>query len=323
MDTATPPSPPILIQFGDNKQSHVYKDVMVPHIKKFRSAALSPQDLIDVTSDRCYSSAPDNSNKDSAGSSSSSSSSTTTAIIRKALNSTHGSYRFQPIVWKLATDRHYRKLNDVYRYDTQWSHKKDSAVFRGQLTGSRDGYDKNLSDEQNCYNLKRCRLVYNHANSTLIYARLTSTRERMPDVLNGVELVAGKVKIDALLEHKGIIMIEGNDVASGLKWALLSQSIVLMPIPKHTSWCMEELLEPWVHYIPLDDFATNVEERMQWIIDNDEEAQRISERATLWMEDLVFHPDAAQDDRLIQEEILRRYNSHFVRQEVPTRYKKK
>ena len=107
-------------------------------------------------------------------------------------------------------------------------------------------------------------------------------------------------------------MIEGNDVASGLKWALLSQSVVLMPVPKHTSWCMEELLEPWKHYVPLDDFATNVEERMQWVVDHDEEAQRISEQATLWMEDLVFHPDAAQDDRLIQEEMLRRYKTHFV-----------
>lgn len=50
---------------------------------------------------------------------------------------------------------------------------------------------------------------------------------------------------------------------------------------------------------------------MKWIIDNDEAAQRISERATLWMEDLIFHPNAAEDDRLIEEEILRRYRAHF------------
>jgi hypothetical protein len=55
-----------------------------------------------------------------------------------------------------------------------------------------------------------------------------------------------KVDMESLLEYKGIIMIEGNDVASGLKWALLSQSVVLMPPPKHTSWAMEELLEPWI-----------------------------------------------------------------------------
>jgi hypothetical protein len=289
--------PPTLIQFGDNKQSHVFKDVHVPHIKKFRSAALEPQDLVDVTPEGCYSSSKE-------------------AGIRKVLNTAHGNDRFQPIVWKLATDRHFKKLGDVYRYDTQWSHKKDMAVFRGQLTGSREGYFKHLTDDENCQNMKRCLLVYNHANSSLIDAKLTSTRERLPDVLNGVELLAGKVKINVLLEYKGLIMIEGNDVASGLKWALLSQSVVLMPNPKHTSWCMEELLEPWVHYVPLDDFATNVEEMMQWVVDHDEEAQRIAERATLWMEDMVFHPDAAQDDRLIQEEILRRYEAHFLQEEA-------
>jgi len=292
--------PPTLIQFGDNKQSHVFKDVNVPHIKKFRSAALEPRDLEDVTSEECYS---------SKGAANGSGGNT----IRKALASAHGDHRFQPIVWKLATDRHYKKLNDVYRYDTQWSHKKDMAIFRGQLTGSRDGYDKRKTDDENCHNMKRCRLVYNHANSTLIHARLTSTRERLPDVLNGVELLAGKVKIDTLLQYKGIIMIEGNDVASGLKWALLSQSIVLMPVPKHTSWCMEELLEPWVHYVPLDENATDVEEKMEWVVGHEAEARKISERATLWMEDMVFHPDAAEDDRLIQEEILRRYERHFAK----------
>lgn len=50
---------------------------------------------------------------------------------------------------------------------------------------------------------------------------------------------------------------------------------------------------------------------MQWVVDNDEKAQRIAQQGTLWMEDLVFHPDAAEDDRLIQEEILRRYVAHF------------
>ena len=57
--------------------------------------------------------------------------------------------------------------------------------------------------------------------------------------------------------------------------------------------------------------ASNVEERMKWVIEHDEEAQWISSQATLWMEDLVFHPDAAEDDRLIQEEILKRYQDHF------------
>lgn len=72
-----------------------------------------------------------------------------------------------------------------------------------------------------------------------------------------------------------------------------------------------ELLEPWVHYVPLNQNATDVGEKMQWVIDNDDDARRIAERASLWMEDLCFHPDAALDDRLVQEEMMRRYRAHF------------
>jgi hypothetical protein len=222
--------PPTLLQFGDNKESHTYGDVAVPHIKKFRSSSKTPNDLEQVTSQECYSTPRD-----------------TLSTIHEV------DYRFQPIVWKFATHRHFEKLYQVYRQDTMWESKKDMAIFRGQLTGSRDGYNKTLSDEENCDRLKRCRLVYNHANSSLIYAKLTSTRGRLPDVLNGVELMGKKQDLSSLLEYKGIIMIEGNDVASGLKWALLSQSVVLMPPPKHTSWAMEELLEPWV--VSTNEFA--------------------------------------------------------------------
>lgn len=75
---------------------------------------------------------------------------------------------------------------------------------------------------------------------------------------------------------------------------------------------MEELLRPWVHYVPITEDATDLEEKMEWIVSHDKEARRISYAATLWMQDLVYHPDAAEDDRWIQEETLRRYNSHFV-----------
>eukprot|EP00980_Cylindrotheca_fusiformis_P028553 scaffold22610_cov115-Cylindrotheca_fusiformis.AAC.6 len=282
-------TPPTLFQFGDNKKSHGFGSVHVPHLKKFRSAARSKGDLAKVTAAKCYSK------------------------NRHQLKTVHSSDAFEPIIWKLASHRHFGFLTQVSQeWDTPWSEKIDKAIFRGQLTGSKDFYRQSRSDMENCMNMKRCRLVYDHAKSKLVDAKLTSTRKRLASTLNGVRLVTPKSFPDELLKYKALVMVEGNDVASGLKWALLSQSVVLMPPPKHTSWAMEELLEPWVHYVPLDELATNIEERMQWVLDHDEEAQRIAERATLWMEDLVFHPDAAEDDRLIQEEIMRRYQAHFV-----------
>ena len=305
-----PPPPPILLQFGDMRYSHVYQYVNVPLIKKFRSAITSDELRRSTTPTTAT---PDNHDANDAETAATTATATATDCVvhRRLMETAHQHDSLQPIVWKLSTERHFGMLHRIAREDTPWDNKTNMAVFLGQLTGSSDGYNKDLTDEQNCLNLKRCRLVYRHANSSLVYARLTSTRNRLPLVLNGVPLVTPKVPIGALLQFKAIIMLEGNDVASGLKWALLSQSVVMMPPPKHTSWALEEFLEPWVHYIPLLDDLSDVEAKMSWVLDHDEYARRIAERGSQWMQDLVFHPQAMEDDRLIQEEMLRRYVAHF------------
>jgi len=65
---------------------------------------------------------------------------------------------------------------------------------------------------------------------------------------------------------------------------------------------MESLLEPFVHYIPLDDDLSNLDEMVQYCIDNDNECEKISERATLWMYDFMF----SSQSKLDEEEIKRR-----------------
>lgn len=81
------------------------------------------------------------------------------------------------------------------------------------------------------------------------------------------------MSMKALSQYKGLILLEGNDVAPGLKWRLLSHSVVLMPPPTFTSWAMEELLQPWAHYEPLNANACDAEAKMQWVLDHDEEAR--------------------------------------------------
>ena len=47
------------------------------------------------------------------------------------------------------------------------------------------------------------------------------------------------------------------------------------------------------------------------MIRHDAEARRISYRASLWIKDLVFHPEANQDEETIFRGILDRYSQHF------------
>ena len=74
---------------------------------------------------------------------------------------------------------------------------------------------------------------------------------------------------------------------------------------------MEELLEPWVHYIPINRDLSDVEEKVLWMLQHQAESQRISHRSTLFLLDLFYHPDAMKDNRKINAEVLRRYAAHF------------
>jgi hypothetical protein len=221
---------PLLLQYGDMETTHIYGILELPHIKKFRSAVVLPN------------------NMNAASSLSSSVLSSLTCLQQPPtpLATVHGSHILQPIIWKLATHRHYRQLPFVYRHDTPWPLKRNQAIFRGQLTGALEFFNKSLSHYDNCMQSRRCQLVYHHAHSSTVNAKLTSTRSRLPSFLDGINMTSPAMSIRQLLQYKAIIMLEGNDVASGLKWALLSQSVVLMPTPQHTSWAMEELLQPWV-----------------------------------------------------------------------------
>jgi hypothetical protein len=126
-------------------------------------------------------------------------------------------------------------------------------------------------------------------------------------VCNGIELKSTTVNLEGFLKHKAVLSLEGNDVSSGLKWNLYSNSVVLMPIPTKTSWAMEELLEPWVHYVPVFSNLSNVDDMLRWVDENDAAAEQIAKRGTLFMEDLWFSADAKRDDYLIKYGIVKRY----------------
>jgi Glycosyl transferase family 90 len=228
----------------------------------------------------------------------------------------------QPIIMKLKIQRHYGYVQKIPALDIDWNKKKNQAIFRGQFTGRFPvGMDadtiKSLPAVDQCNLLHRCRLVYNAAlNMKLIDAKLAlpvlDVRKDFPQEINDVALYGDRVSIEDMLTYKAIIMLEGNDVSSGLKWALYSNSVVMTQTPTKTSWAMEELLEPWVHYVPLNDDLSDVEEKMQWIIDHDDEAKLIAYRGKLWIHDLVFHSDATADEELIFDEILRRTKAHYM-----------
>lgn len=93
-----------------------------------------------------------------------------------------------------------------------------------------------------------------------------------------------RLSIDQQLDYKFILCLEGNDVASNLKWVMSSQSIAVMPKPKYETWFMEGLLVADVHYIVIKDDYTDLEQRLNYYINNQDKALQIIENANAYVQ---------------------------------------
>lgn len=91
--------------------------------------------------------------------------------------------------------------------------------------------------------------------------------------------VKPKISINAHLKHKFIWCQEGHDVASNLKWVMSSNSVAVMPQPKYETWFMEGTLQPNVHYIAVKDDFSDLEERLHYYLDHQDQALEIIQNA--------------------------------------------
>jgi hypothetical protein len=81
--------------------------------------------------------------------------------------------------------------------------------------------------------------------------------------------------IDQQRRYRYIISLEGNDVATNLKWIMSSNSLCLMPPPTYETWFAEGQLEPDVHYVPLAPDFSDLADRVHHLERHPAEAQRI------------------------------------------------
>ena len=88
-----------------------------------------------------------------------------------------------------------------------------------------------------------------------------------------------RMSLKAQLHYKFIVSIEGNDVASNLKWIMSSNSLAFMAKPKYETWFMEGTLIPDVHYVMLKDDYSDLEAKIAYYNEHTEEALAIIRNA--------------------------------------------
>jgi len=114
-----------------------------------------------------------------------------------------------------------------------------------------------------------------------------------------------RMSIAEQLTYKFIFSIEGNDVATNLKWALSSNSLVFMTKPKFETWFMEGKLIPNYHYVLLLDDYSNLEKEIEYYSDskNFSKAKKIIRQANSYT--LPFQDQELE--KLIAIHVLNKY----------------
>lgn len=160
------------------------------------------------------------------------------------------------VVLKLNQVRHFKFVDDPVRYQD----KKDMVAWRGV------GFQPHRQ--------KVIHAFYNHPQCNIGQTR----------PVEGLPWEKGFMSIEEQLQYKFLLCIEGNDVATNLKWAMSSNSLVIMSKPKYETWFMEGKLEAGVHYVEVKDDYSDLPEKMDYYLANEQEALAIIKNAHQWVE---------------------------------------
>lgn len=160
------------------------------------------------------------------------------------------------VVMPLDVLRHFHFPPDALR----WEDKRPAAVWRGML---------------NCQE-RRARLValYRESKFHDIADIKHPPRMRNPK---------GWLTIKDQLKYRYVLSLEGNDVATNLKWIMASNSVALSPKLEYETWFMEGLLRPGVHYIQLRNDLTDLDDKIEWCENNPEKVKQIVLNANSWV----------------------------------------
>jgi Glycosyl transferase family 64 domain/Glycosyl transferase family 90/Sulfotransferase family len=212
-------------------------------------------------------------------------------------------YRKRNILALLHEKRHFGDVTLTRKDPVSWNEKEDKVVWRGATTGA-DPLKPG----------SRYRAVLQYINSTvdgidIAFNKVATLQDSK--VPTGPDLLRKGLPSEELEKFKYLVSIEGNDVATGLKWMLYSNSVVMMAPPTKETWAMEGLLVPYYHYIPLAKDLSDIKEKLDWARRNDVLCRKISQQATRFMEELYTSEKAKKDNILIHQQIARRYEDLY------------
>ncbi len=198
--------------------------------------------------------------------------------------------------------RHWKDIAAVAAQDIPFEDKTNTLVWRGGTTGQfRHGIPGwPQSSRAHVANLPQ-RAGQDIGYSEIV--QLEADDDQIPHAAIRARLLP-PLAIAEQLRSRFLLSLEGNDVATGLKWMLWSNSTVIMPHPTCESWACEGALVPNVHYIPVRDDLSDLGEVHDWCMANLSHCADVARNGRQFI--------AAFLDPVVERELCRRVVSSYL-----------
>jgi len=80
-------------------------------------------------------------------------------------------------------------------------------------------------------------------------------------------------------KYKYICIIDGNVIASNHQWVFGSGAVPIMITHPENNWWFKKHLKPMINYVPIQYDLSDLKEKIEWLVANDDKAKAIMENA--------------------------------------------
>lgn len=154
------------------------------------------------------------------------------------------------------------------RYAPAWPNKLDKAVWRGTLNHGRHRWK-----------LAKLNVRY----PSLLDAGITGVQRDLITRTNLTEVggLATKMRMTRYSHYKAILDVDGNSWSGRFGHLMCMDAVVIKVAPRDVDYFWSDL-EPYQHYVPVNETMDNLLDQVRWVISQPNRSQEIIERANAW-----------------------------------------
>lgn len=180
---------------------------------------------------------------------------------------------------------------------TAWSDRKPVALWRGSTTGAVPAEE--WLTEESVHMLPRYRLceigarsrsVMDFGFTNVVQAANPDEEQAIRGIIADRGLSRGWATPEDYMSHKFFVQIDGN----GNSWELLKKlrlGCCMLLVDSDWQLWHNQFIQPWMHYVPVANDLSDLEEKVAWCVENDTKARSIAEQGRAYAISLNYEDD--------------------------------